>query len=124
MDRSPSHQRNGPSGPAKSYPKHRLLPQGDNEALEPVPSSHNATDRPPRGRDKAATQAEHQPAYLTIKAEIKQLGVINMTFGRTWTIEQDIPDRSTDREGVPRHATTATYSDVTNLVMRGLKTTD
>ena len=47
-----------------------------------------------------------------------------MTFGRTWTIEQDIPDRSTDREGVPRHATTAIYSDVTSLVTPGLKTTD
>ena len=56
------------------------------------------------------------PPHLTVKAEIKQLGVIHMTFGRTWTVEQDIQDRSTDREDVPRHATTATYSDVTNLV--------
>ena len=39
-----------------------------------------------------------------------------MTFDRTWIIEQDIPDRSTDRKDVPRHVTTATYSDVTNLV--------
>ena len=29
-----------------------------------------------------------------------------------------------NREDVPRHATTDTYSDVTNLVMRGLKTAD
>ena len=47
-----------------------------------------------------------------------------MTFGRTWTVEQDLQDRSTDREDVPRHATTATYSDVTNLVMPGPKTAD
>ena len=32
----------GLSGPAKSYPKCRLLPEFDDEALEPVPSSHNA----------------------------------------------------------------------------------
>ena len=44
--------------PTKSYPKHKLLPQFDDEALEPVPSARNAADRPPRGRDKAATQAE------------------------------------------------------------------
>ena len=54
--------------PAKSYPKHRLLPQFDEEALEPIPPSRNAerpprgqdsaADRPPRGRDKTATQAE------------------------------------------------------------------
>ena len=48
--------------PTKSYPKHKLLPQFNDEALEPVLPAHNATDRPPRGRDKAATYAEHQPA--------------------------------------------------------------
>ena len=64
------------------------------------------------------------PPYLTVKAEIKQLGVIHMTFGRTWTVEQDIPYQSTDHEDVPRHATTATYSDVTNLVTPGPKTAD
>ena len=47
-----------------------------------------------------------------------------MTFGRTWTVEQDIQDRSTDREDTPRHATMATYSDVTNLVTPGPKTAD
>ena len=64
------------------------------------------------------------PPNLTVKVEIKQLGVIHMTFGRTWTIEQDIPDRSTDREDAPRHATTAIYSDVTSLVTPGPKTAD
>ena len=48
--------------PAKSYPQRKLLPQFDDEELEPIPSSRNAADRPPRGRDKAATQAKHHPA--------------------------------------------------------------
>ena len=48
--------------PAKSYPKRKLLPQFDDEAPEPVPSSRSMADRPPRGRDKVATQAEHQTA--------------------------------------------------------------
>ena len=50
--------------PAKSYPEHKLLPQFDDEALEPIPPVRNAADgpdRPPRGRDRATTQAEHQP---------------------------------------------------------------
>ena len=50
------------------------------------------------------------------KTGTKQFGVIHMTSGKPWAVEQDIQDRSTDREDVPRHATTATYSDVTNLV--------
>ena len=35
--------------PTKSYPKHKLLPQFDDEALEPALPAHNAADRPPRG---------------------------------------------------------------------------
>ena len=51
--------------PAKSYPKRRLLPQFDDEALKPIPSRHDRADepdQPPRGRDKAAIYAKHQPA--------------------------------------------------------------
>ena len=48
--------------PTKSYPKRKLLPQFDDEVLEPVLLRYNAADRPPRGRDKVAPQAEHQPA--------------------------------------------------------------
>ena len=44
--------------PAKSYPKHRLLPQFDEEAPDPIPPSRNA-DRPPRGRDSAADRPPH-----------------------------------------------------------------
>ena len=64
------------------------------------------------------------PPHLAVKAEIKQLGVIHMTFGRTWTVERDILDRSTDREDVPRLAMSATYSDVTSLVTPDPKTAD
>ena len=59
------------NGPAKNYPKRKLLPRFDDEALEPVPSSHNAADRPPRGQDKAATQAEHQIALPCRKGKNK-----------------------------------------------------
>ena len=48
--------------PTKSYPKRRLLPQLEEEALKPTLPAHDAADRPPRGRDKAAYQPEVQPA--------------------------------------------------------------
>ena len=64
------------------------------------------------------------PLHLTVKVEIKQLGDIRTTRGKNWTIMQDMLDRSTDREDVPRHVTTATYSDVTSLVTPGPKTVD
>ena len=90
--------------PTKSYPKRKLLPQFDDEALEPVPSSRNVANRPPRGRDKVATQAEHQPVLPRRKGRDKTAWVIHMTDGRTWTVEQVRPDQSTDRGGVPRRA--------------------
>ena len=52
----------GLEGLTESYPKRKLSPQFDDEELVPVLPALNAADRPPRGRDKAATQAEHQPA--------------------------------------------------------------
>ena len=61
-------------------------------------------------------------SHLAVKAGIRQLRAIHMTFVKTSTVEQDIQDRSTDREDVPRHAMTATYSDVTNLATPGPKT--
>ena len=36
-----------------------------------------------------------------------------MTIGRTWTVEQDTPDQSTDHEDATRLGMMATYSDVT-----------
>ena len=48
--------------PSKSYPKHRLLPHLEEEALKPTSPAYDAANRPPRGRDKAAYQPEHQPA--------------------------------------------------------------
>ena len=47
--------------PTKSYPKRRLLPQLEEEALKPTLLVHDAADRPPRGRDKAAYQLEVKP---------------------------------------------------------------
>ena len=59
---------------------------------------------------------------LIAKSEVNQLTVIHMTFDMP--TPQDIPDRSTNREDVPRHVTVAIYSDMTDLVMRGLKVAD
>ena len=48
--------------PTKSYPKRRLLPQLEEEALKPTLPAYDAADRRPRVRDKVAYQAEVQPA--------------------------------------------------------------
>ena len=76
--------------PTKSYPKRKLLPQFDDEAPEPIPPTRDAVDRPdrpPRGRDRAANKAEHQPHHLAIEAEKQQVGDTHMTYDKTWKIE-------------------------------------
>ena len=88
------------------------------------PYHHRAmrpTDRP-AVRIKRQLKLNTGPPHLTVKARIKQLGVVHTTFERTWTVEQDTRDRSTDREDVPRHTTTATYSDIENRAIPGPKT--
>ena len=74
--------------PAKSYLKRKLLPQFDDEAPEPIPSSHNAANRPPHGRDKAATQAEHHtnPSGRPSKNKAAR--------GNTRDIQQDLEGRT------------------------------
>ena len=48
--------------PSKSYPKRRLLPRLEEEALKPTSPAYDAADRPPRGRDREAFQPKTQPA--------------------------------------------------------------
>ena len=65
-------------------------------------------------RIKRQLKPNTRPPHLAVKARITQLTVVQTTFSGTWTVEQDTQDRSTDREGMPGHATMATYPDVTN----------
>ena len=58
----------------KGYPKHKLLPQLEEEPTLPA---QDEADRPPRGRDKTAYQPEYQPApprqYTTARGNRQDL---------------------------------------------------
>src|SRR3954467_2727427 len=47
--------------PSKIYPKRRLLPRLEKEALKPTSPAHDAADRPPRGRDREASWPPLKP---------------------------------------------------------------
>ena len=81
------------------------------------------TDHPAVGIKRQLRLNSSLPHRL-VKIETEEFGVTRTTSGKFWTIEQDIQDRSTDREGVPRGMTTATYSDVINLTTPGPNTAD
>ena len=70
--------------PQKSYPKRKLLPEFDDEAIEPIPPKNNTTDqpdRPPRGRDRAAIDAAHKSAHDLRELLDKKSGVARSIYG-------------------------------------------
>ena len=73
-------------------------------------------------RLKRQFKPNYKPPHLTIKARTKQLKVVHTTVNRAGVVKQDTQERSTDHKATPRHATMATYSDVTNLATPELKT--
>ena len=49
----------------RGYPKRKLLPEFDDEAIAPILPKNNTADkpdRPPRGRDRVASNGVHKPA--------------------------------------------------------------
>ena len=68
--------------PTKSYPKRRLLPQLEEEAVKPT--TYDAAHRPPRGRDKAAYQPEVQPAPVTSQTKTPRPGATRRTCETYW----------------------------------------
>ena len=63
-----------------------------------------------------------RPPHLAVKERTTQVMITQTTCRGTWTIEQYTQDRSVDREIMLRHATMATYSDVSNLATPEPKT--
>ena len=51
--------------PSKSYPKRRLLPRLEEEALKPTSPALDTVDRPPRGRNREASRPSTQAAPHT-----------------------------------------------------------
>ena len=68
----------------KSYPKHKLLPEFDDEAIEPIPPKNNTADlpdRPPHGRDRAANDAAHKSAHDLREHLDKRAGMTRSIYG-------------------------------------------
>ena len=60
-----AEEKYGCSRQTKGDPNRKLLPEFDDEAIAPIPLKNNTAnrpDRPPRGRDRAASNAVHKPA--------------------------------------------------------------
>ena len=87
--------------PSKSYPKRRLLPQLEEEALKPTLPAYDAADRPPRGRDREAFQPEVQPAPAAIQTKIPRPRATRGTCETYWKTKQNMQDGSTDHGGAP-----------------------
>ena len=110
--------------PTKSYPKRRLLPQLEEEALKPTSPAYDAADRPPRGRDREAYQPEVQPAPRATQTKIPRLGATRGTCETYWKTKQNMQDRSTDHGGVPQPGTMTVTPDILKANPAGPNTAD
>ena len=89
----------------KSYPKRKLLPEYDDEAIEPIPPKNNTVDqpdRPPRGRDKATSDVAHKSAHDLRELVDKKAGVARSIFGSRKRARVQDHDHENDRtDGIP-----------------------
>ena len=98
----------------KKYPKRRLLPQLEEEALKPTLPARDAADGPPRGRDKVAYQPEVQTAPRRQSND--------NTKARSYTKDlRDVLENKAGQsrsiygsQGMPQHATMSTTPDTLN----------
>ena len=91
MEPGPSYRRIWPPTPDKKLSEASATATIQREAFEPIPSKHDRADepgRPPRGRDKAATNAEHQPAPP------RHRGRETAAPGYTYDLQQDLDNRA------------------------------
>ena len=68
----------------KSYPKRKLLPEFDDEALEPIQLKNKTADqpdRPPRGRDREANDVAHKSAHDLRKDLHQKAGMTRSIYG-------------------------------------------
>ena len=87
----------------KSYPKRKLLPEFDDEALEPTQPENKTADqldRPPRGRDRAANDDVHKSTHDLHEDLHKKAGLTRSIYGprkRVPTQNHHRPNDYTDR---------------------------
>ena len=105
MDRSPGGEEYELKRPSKSYPKRRLLPDLEEEALKPHAPVYDAADRPLRGRAKEAFRPEVQPAPRRHSNKSTKAGATRGTCEMYWKTKQGIQDRSTDHGVAPQRVT-------------------
>ena len=76
----------GHERPTKSYPKRKLLPQFDDEALEPIPSKYNYVNQPDGHHvdgTKRLITPNISPHPLAIEARRQRFWATRTTYVRT-----------------------------------------
>ena len=111
----------GDSHQAKSYPKRKMLPEFDEEAVEPPQSKKKEAawpDRRPDDRLRAASSAAHQPAHDPHKDPRKKDGPVRSIYGpKKKTPGSNITRRAFEDNGTPKYRGAAHPLCFTNEVL-------
>ena len=79
-----TEEKHGGNRHTKSYPKRKLLPEFDDEALEPTQPENKTADqpdRPPHGHDRAANDDVHKSAHDLREDLHKKAGLTRSIYG-------------------------------------------
>ena len=103
----------GDSRQAKSYPKRKLLPEFDEEAVEPPQSKNKEaarSNRRPHDKQRAASGAAHKPAHKPHKDPRKKDGPVRSIYGpRKQAPESNTTRRVFENNGTPKYRGAAPY---------------
>ena len=97
----------GNSHQSKSYPKHKLLPEFDEEAIEPPQSKKKEAawpDRRPDDRPKATSGAAHKPARDPLKDPHQKDGPARSIYGpRKQALVSNATQQISKHHGTPKY---------------------
>ena len=115
-----TEEKYGSNRHTKSYPKRKLLPEFDDEALEPTQLENktaNQPDRPPRGCDRAANDDVYKSAHDLREDLHKKAGLTRSIYGprkRVPAQNHHRPNDYTDRIIVQNQNQTIQLSETPN----------
>ena len=110
--------------PTKSYPKRRLLPQLEEEALKPTLQRMMRLTGHLVAETKRHISPKSSPHPVASQTKTPRPGATRRTCKTYWKTKQDIQDRSMDHGGAPQRVTTTVMPDIHKANPAGPNTAD
>ena len=110
--------------PTKSYPKRRLLPQLEEEALKPTSPAYDRRIGHLVAEIEGHISPKSSPHPVARQTKTPRPGATRRAWETYWKTNQDIKDRSTDHGGAPQRVMMTVMLDILKANLAGPNTAD